>query len=118
MIKHRGNLFKHKKRQPNNDNIRSLYNIFRNRVNRELKKSKKSYYNSYFENCKHDIKKTWDGIKSIINPNRSSKKITQLNINGKIIDNPLDISNKFNNFFVGPSTERDIPVTPTDRISL
>ena len=36
-----------------------------------------------------------------------------------IIDNPLDVSNKFNNFFVnvGPSTERDIPVTPTDRIS-
>ena len=119
MIKHRDNLFKRKKRQPNNDNIRSLYNIFRNRVNRELKKSKKSYYNSYFENCKHDIQKTWDGIKSIINPNRSSKNITQLNINGKIIDNPLDISNKFNNFFVnvGPSTERDIPITPTDRIS-
>ena len=36
-----------------------------------------------------------------------------------IIDNPLDISNKFYNFFVnvGPSTEWDIPVTPTDRIS-
>ena len=65
------------------------------------------------------IQKTWDGIKSIINPNRSSKKITQLNINGKIIDNSLDISNKFNNFFVNvrASTERDIPVTPTDIIS-
>ena len=119
MIKHRDNLYKRKKRQPNNDNIRSLYNIFRNMVNRELKKSKKSYYNSYFENCKHDKQKTWDDIKSIINPNRSSKKISQLNINGKIIENPLDISNKFNNFFVNvePSTERDIPVTPTDRIS-
>ena len=37
----------------------------------------------------------------------------------KINVNPLDISNKFNNFFVnvGPSTERDIPVIPTDRIS-
>ena len=69
---------------------------FRNRVNGELKKSKKSYYNSYFENCKHDIKKTWDDIKSIINPNRSSKKITQININGNIIDYHLDISNKFN----------------------
>ena len=31
-------------------------------------------------------KKTWDGIKSI-NPNSSTAKITQLNINGKIIDN-------------------------------
>ena len=42
MIKHRDNLFKPKKRQPNNDNIRSLYNIFRNRVNLELEKSKHS----------------------------------------------------------------------------
>ena len=33
MIKHRDNLYKRKKRQPNNDNIRSLYNIFRNMVN-------------------------------------------------------------------------------------
>ena len=36
VIKHRDNLFKRKKRQPNNDNIRFLYNILRNRVNREL----------------------------------------------------------------------------------
>ena len=42
---------------------------FRNRVNRELKKSKKSYYVTYFvEHC-NNIKKNWEGIRSIVNIN-------------------------------------------------
>ena len=44
MIKIRNKTFARKKRQPNNENIKRLYNLFRNRVSRELKKSKKKYY--------------------------------------------------------------------------
>ena len=119
LIKLRNKVFTRKKRQPNNENIIRLYNLTRNRVNRELKKAKKVYYTSYFEEHKNDIKKTWNGIKSIINTNNSiSPKISQLNINGKIIDNPLDIASGLNNFFanVGPNTEREIPVIPNERV--
>ena len=55
-----------------------------------------------------NIKKIWSGIQDIINIwNNISPKITQLNINGKIIDNPNDVANQLNNFFVniGPLTE-------------
>ena len=38
MIKIKNKLFYRKKRQPNNMNVKRLYNIFRNRVNRELNK--------------------------------------------------------------------------------
>ena len=38
MIKIRNKTFARKKRQPNNMNIKRLYNLFRNRVPRELKK--------------------------------------------------------------------------------
>ena len=38
MIRIRDNLFKRKKKQPNNERIKFLYNSFRNRINRELKK--------------------------------------------------------------------------------
>ena len=38
MIKTKNKLFERKKRQPTNENVKLLYNIFRNRVNRELKK--------------------------------------------------------------------------------
>ena len=37
MIKIRNKLHRRKKRQTNNENIKILYNLFRNRVNREMK---------------------------------------------------------------------------------
>ena len=56
-IKMKNKLFERKKRQPNNENVKILYNLFRNKVNRELSKSKKSYA-TYFENHCNNIKKT------------------------------------------------------------
>ena len=48
-----------------------------------------------------NIKKTWSGIREIVNiQNSITPKITQLNINGKIIENPKAVANQLNNFFV------------------
>ena len=45
-----------------------LYNLLRNRINRDLKKNiKKQYYEQYFTEHVNNIKKTWDGIKNIVN---------------------------------------------------
>ena len=41
-----------------NENVKCLYNIFRNRVNMELKRSKKHYYAAYFEEHNNTIKKS------------------------------------------------------------
>ena len=115
MITIKNKLFNRKKRQPNNDNIKKLYNLFRNRVNRELNKSKKEYYSQYFEDNKTNSKKTWEGIRAIININKSKFKCTtQLNVYDKIIDNPKEIVESFNDFFVnvGPNTEKNIPRNP------
>ena len=115
MINIKNKLFNRKKRQPNNENIKLLYNIFRNRVNRELKKSKKDYYSQYFEENKNNSKKTWEGIRSIININKTKFKcISQLNVNDKVIDNPKEIAETLNDFFVniGPNTEKNIPRNP------
>ena len=57
MIKTRNKLSERKKRQPTNENVKLLYNIFRNRVNRELKMSKRSYYATYSEEHSGNIKK-------------------------------------------------------------
>ena len=112
LIKVRNKIFARKKRQPNNTNNKRLYNLFRNRVNSEIKKSKKEYYSEFFKINKMNIKKIWSGIREIVNiRNNISPKITQLNVNGKAIDNPNDVANQFNNFFanVGPLTESSIP---------
>ena len=115
MIKIRNRLFQRKKRQPNNLNVKKLYNLFRNRINREIKKSKKDYYNQYFENNSNDIKKTWDGIRSIINTKgKNLNNITQLKVNEEVINNPKKIVEEINHFFVnvGPITEQTIPRNP------
>ena len=82
-----------KKRQPSNENVKLLYNIFRNWVNRDLKKSKKSYYVTYFEEHCNNIK---------------------LTINNRVIDVHKQVANEVNNFFVnvGPNTEKSVPKVP------
>ena len=57
LIKVRDNLFARKKRQPENDHVRIIYNIARNRVTRDLKKSKIEYHRKNFESLNSNIKK-------------------------------------------------------------
>ena len=114
MIKLKNKLFQRKKQQANNLEVRRLYNLFRNRVNRELKKAKKNYYTKYFEENNNNIKKTWEGIRSIINIKSMKSTISQIKVNNKVIKNHKKIAESLNNFFinVGPNTERNIPVNP------
>ena len=111
LINQRNKLITGKKRQPSSENIKSLYNKFRNRISKDIKNSKKKYFNKCFEENKNNIKRTWIGIKTIINTKTSiTPKTAQLHVNGKIIDVPMDRSNTFSNFFVkvGPNMEIEI----------
>ena len=108
MISHR------KKDDPTNHHLKRAYKLFRNRITREIKKSKKKYYKEYFENNISNMKKTWQGIKEIINMNnKSGPQINQLNYKGKLVDNNKDIANNFNDFFtnIGPLLDNEIPVS-------
>ena len=67
MIKIRNKVFNRKKRKPTNANSKHLYNLLRNCINRDIKKSKKQYYEQYFTEHVNNIKKTCDGIKNIVN---------------------------------------------------
>ena len=112
MIRIKNKLFERKKRQPSNNDIKNLYNRFRNRVNRELKKAKKSHYTDYFNEHTDNIKKTWQGIRSIVNVKSNlNQGLSQFKINGKIVDEPKDIANHINDFFVnvGPDVDKNIP---------
>ena len=60
-------MFARKKKKPEDEHLKSSYNKFRNFINRDMKKSKKDYYSSYFEECKQNMNKTWKGIKELVN---------------------------------------------------
>ena len=62
LLKVRDNLFERKKRQPDNDHVKQAYNTARNRVTRELKRSKTEHHRKNFETLSSNIKKTWDAI--------------------------------------------------------
>ena len=112
MINHRDKLFHKKKDDPLNHRIKSAYNLFRNRITREIKKAKKLYYNEYFKNNLNNMKKTWQGIKQIINlNNKTGPQITQLCHKGKLINTNEEMANTFNDFFtdIGPQLAKEIP---------
>ena len=43
------------------------YKLLRNTINELIKKSKKSYYQSFFAEYNTNIKKVWEGIKKLVN---------------------------------------------------
>ena len=51
----------------------TVYKSYRNRIVTLLRISKKKYYTDYFEEHKQNMKKTWDGIRDLINV--SKKKL-------------------------------------------
>ena len=59
-IKHRNNLFAQRKNNPSDENIKRTYVLFRNAINRDIKAAKKSYWATYFDQSKNDMKKTWE----------------------------------------------------------
>ena len=115
MLNIRDRLFARKKREPTNERVEQVYKIARNRVSRKIQKSKKEHEEAYFAEHQTDIKKTWEGLRKLVNVKKSVRfSISQLNVNGKIVDEPAMIAEKLNKFFVnvGPETERKVPKVP------
>ena len=84
----------------NKELIHNEYKRYRNLIVSLTRLSEKKYYQSYFKDNYNNIRKTWDGIKSIINiSNMKSMSPNSLNVNNKINTNPVDIANCFNDYF-------------------
>ena len=81
----RDSLYKTYTKEPNPETKSFLYvsyKIYRNLILSLLRKSKKMHFAEFFEEHPSNVKKTWDGIRELINV--SKKSFTNLN---KIIHN-------------------------------
>ena len=67
MLNIRDRLFARKKREPDKERVEQVYKIARNRVSREIQKSKKEHEEAYFAEHQSDIKKTWEGLRKLVN---------------------------------------------------
>ena len=79
--------------------LHESYKSIKNEITFLTKNSKKAYYDNYFAKHKKDLKKTWQGIKDIININKKNMDhpacISHENQN---ITDPTQIADKFNEF--------------------
>ena len=88
------------------------YKKYRNLLSTLMKKSKRAYFDKYFERNWSNIKNTWKGIKSLISLKTVASSVpTVLSLdNGDTITNPYDIANTFNNYFasIAETTKKSI----------
>ena len=88
----------------NDQSVKDLYKILRNRVTESLRDSKASYF--YFQRNSNNMKQLSSGIKSVINIRKSSNinVISKLeDSNGNLTSDPAVIANIFNKVFVNVS---------------
>ena len=115
MMHHRDRLFSKWNNDRLNAYFQNAYKKFRNRTRQEIRKSKREYYDNYFKIHKSNMKKLWAGIRSIVNTKQRSRQlISQIKSDGKDYDNPKDIANIFNKFFVNvaDNVQKSIPSAP------
>ncbi len=78
------------------------YKYYRDVLNHLLRKSKRTYFQEYFENCKKNSKKVWAGINDLLrkSPRKKSNDIS-LQIGDNVVNNQKTVANHFNKFFTG-----------------
>ena len=83
----------------------------RNKVNNEVKESKKSYYNNNFHVNSNNSKKTWQAINELTGRKSNKSTINSIVVDEETISDPKEICNNFNSFFaeIGPQLAMNIP---------
>ena len=102
--------------------LQCYYKKYRNKLNQLIKTAERKHYHDLLIEHKSNIKKSWQIIKFVINKRKYKMPCTKFKLNGTIIDDGIDIANKFNNFFVnvGNTLAKSIPTShkhPNDYIS-
>src|SRR5688572_1861759 len=85
-------------KNPSHDN-KSKFVTYRNKFKTIRIRAERKYYESEFLKYSHDLKKTWQVIRTIINTKDKNRIISNLCINGNSISDADVMSEKFNNYF-------------------
>ena len=94
------------------------YKLYRNKILSLSRLSKKLYYQAYFSRNLNNMKKTWEGINTLINQNRKIKMASKLQLpnSSGTTQNLSEMANIMNNYFasVGPKLADNIPPSSRD----
>jgi len=93
------------------------YKKYRQTLNMIKRKAKQLHLAKLFQDCSHDMKKTWRELNKLIGKTSNKHNLTdQFMLDNKILLNPIEIANSFCDFFskVGSNTADNIPSTNMD----
>ena len=93
----------------------TTYKQKRNLIITLLRQSKASYFASFFEENKNDAKKTWEGIRDIVNISKKNRTSpSKLVFQNNVFTETDKMAEAYNNFFVniGKTVEDKIPQVP------
>jgi len=116
-MKKRDQLYKEFLSENNPDNKKNIfinYKKYRNMIISLIRKNKRKFYIDYFTEHNKNIKKTWEGIRQLVNINKKkSVSIKLINDNNNQITDGKEMANTFNNFYsnLGSSIEQKIPIS-------
>ena len=88
------------------------YKKYKNKLNHQIKISKRNYHDKRFENAKGNLKETWKILNEVINKRETRSKMPSLFVyKDKQITDPLDTANRFCEYFtnVGLSLANKLP---------
>ena len=90
--------------------LKAQFNTYRNILKKVISIAKRMYYVNVFTRFKNNIKQTWKVLYETQHKNKFAKMSQRFCHFGKIVDNPQDIANAFNTYFIniGPSIAEQI----------
>ena len=77
--------------------------------------AERKHYLDLLNEQKSNLKKSGQILKMVINKRKYTHVCRQFQSNGKVVSNGLEISNKFNRFFVNVGSTLASAVTPTNK---
>ena len=93
------------KKQPFNTKLQTEYTKFRNDVTNQINNAKRKFYLHEFDNCKSNNNDKWKFINNLLNKKTENPTTPSLEENGKILSDPLEICEVFNEYFVHVGTK-------------
>ena len=102
-MKRRANLAKSRTQEKDlllKNEISDRYKRHRNMIVTLIKRSKNNYYTSFFLQNQGNVKKTWDGIRNVINVSKKKKTSpTKIIYKNEIKSSNIDMAESLNDFF-------------------
>lgn len=79
---------------------RHHFAILRNKVVKKLRKAKADFFLTVIEKARGNSKIIWDQLNKLTGHHNKEKKLHELNINGKLTNNPAEVAEPFNHYFI------------------